>query len=138
MGEVFEIGELPQGAGQHLLGSGYRRSLVDNSLELGDGRVAGRLHDEGAFSCGLDGDAYGVAGVQDRSVDVAHVCGEGAWAKLLGRRVAECAVGVVRGDLVVEQYVCDPRGGAEVAIGGLVRGEVRSGGLVLGSGLARA
>ena len=42
------------------------------------------------------------------------------------------------GTLAVGQYVGDLEGSAEVAVGGLVRGDVHSGGLVLGSGLARA
>ena len=88
VGEVFGVGEIPQGAGQHLLRSGYRRSLVDVKFELGDGRAAGCLHDEGAFSCGLDKDTYGGARVWDRSEDVARVDSEGAQAKLPGRRVA--------------------------------------------------
>ena len=90
------------------------------------------------FSCRLDEDPYGGVEVPDRGVGVARVRGEGRWAKLWVRRVAGGAVGVVRGDLVVEQCVGDLEGGAEVAVGGLVRGDVRSGGLVLGSGLARA
>ena len=75
MGEVFGVGELPQGAGQRLLDSGYRCSLVGCQLELGDGSAAGRLHDEGVLSCGSDKDARGGVGVRDRSEDVARVDG---------------------------------------------------------------
>ena len=45
--------------------------------------------------------------------------GVGAWAELSGRAVG-CAVGAVRGDLVVGQDVGDPGGGADVAVWSLV------------------
>ena len=63
---------------------------------------------------------------------MARVRGEGRWARLRVRRFAwsvtpvrGCAVGVVRDDFVVGRCVGDPEGGAGVAVGVLVRDDVR-------------